>query len=73
MGYSYAVKNIEISRANVFTNAIPVITIMFAVIIGQETLTFNKIIGMIVVLSGVLISQMISKKKETTDKQNAVC
>lgn len=73
MGYSYAVKNIEISRANVFTNAIPVITIMFAVIIGQETLTFNKIIGMIVVLSGVLISQMISKKKGTTDKQNAVC
>ena len=73
MGYSYAVKNIEISRANVFTNAIPVITIMFAVIIGQERLTFNKIIGMIVVLSGVLISQMISKKKGTTDKQNAVC
>ena len=27
----------------------------------------------IIVESGVLLSQMISKKKGTTDKQNAVC
>jgi drug/metabolite transporter (DMT)-like permease len=62
MCYSYTVKTIHISKASAFTNAIPVITIIFAVLIGQETLTFYKILGMIIVISGVAISQSLNIK-----------
>jgi drug/metabolite transporter (DMT)-like permease len=62
MGYSFAAQRITISKASVFTNAIPVITIIFAVIIGQETISFAKVLGMIVVISGVLLSQFIMRK-----------
>ncbi|KGN79080.1 hypothetical protein HW49_06800 [Porphyromonadaceae bacterium COT-184 OH4590] len=70
MGYSYAVKTIPIAKASVFANAIPVITIVFAVIIGQETLTISKVVGITIVISGLLISQMISKG-EATDKSHS--
>lgn len=70
MGYSYAVKTIPIAKASVFANAIPVITIVFAVIIGQETLTISKVVGITIVISGLLISQMISKD-EATDKSHS--
>lgn len=69
MGYSYAVKTIPIAKASVFANAIPVITIVFAVIIGQETLTISKVVGITIVISGLLISQMISKG-EAIDKSH---
>jgi drug/metabolite transporter (DMT)-like permease len=62
MGYSFAAQRITISKASVFTNAIPVITIIFAVIIGQETISFTKVSGMIVVISGVFLSQFIVRK-----------
>ncbi len=70
MGYSYAVKTISIAKASVFANAIPVITIVFAFIIGQETLTFNKIMGMVIVISGLVVSQTIAKGK-VTDKTHS--
>jgi drug/metabolite transporter (DMT)-like permease len=63
MGYSYAAKKIGIAKTNVFTNAIPVITIAFAVLLGQETLSLHKILGMLLVISGVIISQIIKKKR----------
>ncbi len=68
MGYSYAAKNINISRANVFTNAIPVVTIIFAVAIGQESLTLHKAVGMAVVIGGVLVSQFVSSSDKSTSK-----
>ena len=63
IGYSYAAKNINIAKASVFANAVPVITIAFAVLIRQETLTFYKILGMIIVISGVFLSQKRNPSK----------
>lgn len=62
MALSYAAKRIQIARASVFANLIPVFTIIFALMMGQETLTWTKAIGTIVVIGGVLISQV--KRKE---------
>ncbi|MDR1725587.1 MAG: DMT family transporter [Bacteroidales bacterium] len=63
IGYSYAAKHISIAKASVFTNTIPVITIAFAVLIGQEHITINKIVGIFIVIGGVFCSQFMIKKK----------
>lgn len=55
--YSYAAKEISISKVSVFTNAIPIVTILFASMMGQETCSVQKIIGIVVVVGGVVFSQ----------------
>ncbi|MDR1005671.1 MAG: DMT family transporter [Bacteroidales bacterium] len=63
LGYSYSAKHISVAKAAVFTNTIPVVTIAFAVLIGQETLSLNKVIGGLIVIGGVFFSQFVLKKK----------
>ncbi|MDR0790159.1 MAG: DMT family transporter [Bacteroidales bacterium] len=64
LGYSYCAKRISIAKTAVFTNTIPVVTIVFAVFVGQEMLTANKIVGAVVVISGVFFSQFILKRRK---------
>lgn len=52
------VRDIGVSKANIFTNFIPVFTAIFSYFILSEVLTFNKIVGMLVVLAGVLLTQV---------------
>ena len=56
--YSYSAKKLSIAKASVFTNAIPVVTIVFAVLLGQETFTVMKTTGIVIVVSGLIISQI---------------
>lgn len=56
--FTYVVKKLSISKANVFTNAIPVLTAVFAYFLMGEPLTTVKLIGIGVVIFGVLIAQM---------------
>ncbi len=60
--YSYSAKQLSIAKASVFTNAIPVVTIIFAVLFGQETFTVMKTVGIMIVISGLIISQIKIKK-----------
>ena len=64
IGYSYCAKRISIAKASVFTNTIPIFTIIFAVLMGQENLTTNKVVGAAIVIGGVFISQFILKKQK---------
>ena len=50
-------------KVSVFTNAIPVVTIVFAVLLGQEVLTWNKVLGILIVVGGLLFSQFVFNKK----------
>lgn len=63
MLYSYAAKQIPITRLSVFTNAIPIVTIFVAVLIGQEVFTGRKFLGIVVVVVGVLFSQLKKIRK----------
>lgn len=63
MLYSYAAKHIPITRLSVFTNAIPIVTICGAAMLGQEALTSQKILGIFIVVAGVALSQL---RKTTT-------
>jgi drug/metabolite transporter (DMT)-like permease len=52
------VRDIGVTKANIFTNFIPVFTAIFSYFILSEVLTFNKIVGMLIVISGVFLTQI---------------
>lgn len=59
--YTIATKHLGISRANIFTNLIPVFTAIFAFFMVGELFNVAKLIGMAMVLGGVALSQYKSK------------
>jgi drug/metabolite transporter (DMT)-like permease len=52
------VKELGVSRTNVFSNLIPVFTAIFSAIFISEYFSATKIAGMAVVIIGVMISQV---------------
>ena len=54
----YVIKHLGVSKSSIFTNLIPIITAVFSFIILNEIITINKIFGIIIVLSGVSLSQV---------------
>lgn len=63
MLYSFAAKKIGITKTTVFTNAIPIVTIIIAAILGLEAFTFQKFAGIVLVVFGVIFSQMKRKNE----------
>ena len=61
--FAYSVRNMGISKANVFTNCIPVLTALFSFILLGDKLTAQNIIGMVIVIAGLFMSQMDGRKK----------
>lgn len=58
MLYSYSVKQLTVTKACIFTNLIPIVTLLVASAIGQETFTQVKFWGILVIITGVTLSQM---------------
>ncbi len=56
--FTYAVKHLGATKANSFTNAIPVMTAIFAYFMLGETLSFIKIAGITIVVLGLFLSQI---------------
>ncbi len=56
--YIHVVKKIGVSRANIFTNLIPIVTAVFSYFLLDEKFNTAKIIGMIIVIGGVFLSQI---------------
>jgi drug/metabolite transporter (DMT)-like permease len=61
--FAFSVRNLGILKANVFTNCIPVFTALFSFILLGDKLTIQNIIGMIVVIAGLFMSQMNGRIK----------
>ncbi len=61
--FAYSVSKVGITKANVFTNFIPVFTAFFSFILLGDRLTIQNIIGMIIVIAGLFMSQMDGRKK----------
>ncbi|HUW92708.1 MAG TPA: DMT family transporter [Bacteroidales bacterium] len=55
--FAYSVKHIGISRANIFSNLIPLFTAIIAFFLVGERITLRNIIGMAVVIAGLFLSQ----------------
>ncbi len=56
--FTYAIKHLGVSKANIFTNAIPVLTAILAFFILNEVITPVKMAGILVVVLGLFLSQL---------------
>ncbi|MDD2550617.1 MAG: DMT family transporter [Bacteroidales bacterium] len=56
--FTHAIKHLGVSKASIFTNGIPAVTAIFAYFVLDEKLTILKIIGILVVFFGLLLSQL---------------
>lgn len=60
--WAFAFSKLGASRANVYSNLIPVFTAIFSYLLAIENLTVNKTFGIVVVVAGLVLSQMKPKK-----------
>lgn len=56
--YNVGVVRLGASAACIFTNAIPVFSLITALLIGQETLSWQKPLGIAIVVAGVTLAQI---------------
>lgn len=66
--FTTVVRKIGISKGNIYTNLIPGFTAIFSFFILSEQFPFSKIIGMIIVILGVILSQI----SRLTNKSNLI-
>jgi drug/metabolite transporter (DMT)-like permease len=62
--FTTTIKHLGVSRANVYSNLIPVITVIAAFFLRDEIFTTGKITGIIIVILGVGLSQINKLKKQ---------
>lgn len=65
--FAYSVRHLGISRANIFSNLIPVFTAIFAFFIVGDKLTLRNAAGMAVVIAGLFLSQIGKKEGAASD------
>jgi len=60
--FTFVVREIGMSKANFYANMVPVFAAIFAYFLLRETFTGIKIAGMLVIIGGVILSEMEKKK-----------
>ncbi|MCK7539065.1 MAG: DMT family transporter [Marinilabiliales bacterium] len=65
--FAYALRHLGISRANIFSNLIPVFTAVLAFFIVGDRITLRNGVGMIVVIAGLFLSQARKKRAPVVD------
>lgn len=65
--FAYSVGNMGITKANVFSNCIPVFTAIFSIILLGEKLSVQNVAGMLIVITGLFLSQMDGRRKDTDE------
>lgn len=58
-----SIRELGISRTNVFTNIIPVITAISAYYLLDESFTERKIVGMVIIITGIFLSQYRKRRR----------
>lgn len=58
--FTHSVKSLGIAKANIYTNLIPVFTAIFSILVLRETPLPQQWMGMLLVISGVAMSQKIA-------------
>lgn len=65
--FAFSVKNMGITRANIFSNCIPVFTAIFSFILLGEKLSVRNLIGMGIVIAGLFMSQINGHREKIDD------
>ena len=71
MFYTISVRKIGVARTSIFSNLIPVCTAVFAFFLLGEKIDASKIVGMVVVISGLLLTQSLKLSKLRRSAKNA--
>ena len=61
--FAWSVRYLGITRSNVFSNCIPVFTAIFAYLLLKEVLTVQNLVGMVIVIAGLFLSQINGRGK----------
>jgi len=56
--FAYGIQKIGPSKASVFSNSIPIFTLLFAYFVLGESITLWKIVGIAIVLLGLFLAQL---------------
>lgn len=67
--FTQSIRKIGVTRSNTFTNLIPVFVAIMAFFILKDELGLQKIMGIMVVVSGLFLSQL--KRKDTNERGKA--
>ena len=62
--WAFAFSKLGATRANVYSNLIPVFTAIFSYFIIHEEITVQKVVGIVLVVGGLVLSQGKKKKSE---------
>ena len=62
MFYNYGIRSLGATASCIFTNTIPVFSMLAAVLIGQESFSLWKAFGMLIVIAGVVMAQLATLK-----------
>ncbi len=65
--FAYSVRNMGVTRANVFTNFIPMFTAIFSFFILGDKFSFQNVLGMIIVIAGIYMAQVNGRRKKADD------
>lgn len=60
--WAYAFSKLGAAKANIYSNLIPVFTAVFSCIIIGENISIQKILGILLVIGGLILSQLKSNK-----------
>ena len=60
--FAHSVKLLGVSKSNIFSNLIPVFTALFSYFILSESITLQKIAGIVLVIGGVYLSERNKRK-----------
>jgi drug/metabolite transporter (DMT)-like permease len=66
--WNYALRYVEASAAAIYVNLIPVVGLIFALALG-ETASLLQILGGIIAVSGVLLSEAAVRKGSTAPRR----
>ncbi|MEE4256213.1 MAG: DMT family transporter [Bacteroidales bacterium] len=69
--FTISIKHLGVSRANVYGNLIPVFTAVASYYVLQESFTSRKISGIILVITGVIITQIKRKYQYEKEKNRS--
>ena len=66
MFFNYGMRSLGATAGSVYNNIIPVFSLLLALMIGQESFSIMKVVGMAVVLVGLTVAQRKGRKKQPT-------
>lgn len=67
--FAIGMREIGVSKTSIFTNLIPVITATGSFFLLNEAFSLQKIIGIVIVIGGLFISQLNNKKMSTNAEE----